>query len=209
MDYPSNSSQRKPVEKVEEKKVVRVVEGEVIRRKRPLGKRFLDMFVVSNARGVWGYIVADVLVPAAKDMVVDAVVQSTERTFFGDSYSPHRGRGIRSDYPPHVNYNSRYSNRNTPPRRDEPRAISQRGRATHNFDEVILDTRGEAEKVIDQMYDLISRFEVVSVTDFYDIVGITPEYTDKKWGWTDIRDASVERVPQGYLINLPRPEPIQ
>jgi hypothetical protein len=91
-------------------------------------------------------------------------------------------------------------------RRDEPRSISRRARATHDFDEIILPTRVEAEEVIDRMFDIVSQYETATVADLYELVGINSNYTDGKWGWSDFRGAGVSRVRNGYLLDLPRPE---
>jgi len=63
----------------------------------------------------------------------------------------------------------------------------------------------EAEEVIDRMFDLVSRYEVVTVADLYELVGVSGEYTDAKWGWTDLRGAAAMRIRDGYLLDLPRP----
>jgi hypothetical protein len=44
-----------------------------------------------------------------------------------------------------------------------------------------------------------------SISDLYELVGITANFTDNKWGWTDLRSSSVSRARDGYLLNLPRP----
>ena len=54
------------------------------------------------------------------------------------------------------------------------------------------------------MEELLERFDVVSVADLFDMAGISCNYTDNKYGWTDLRNARVERVRDGYIINLPR-----
>ena len=86
--------------------------------------------------------------------------------------------------------------------------MSRRGRANFDFDEIILDKRVEAEEVIDQMFLLLEKYDMVTVADLYDLVGIASNYTDEKWGWTDLRGAGASRVSGGYLLELPRPEPI-
>lgn len=76
----------------------------------------------------------------------------------------------------------------------------------HDFDEIILATRAEGNEVIRRMDDLIQKYEQVTVSDLYQLVDIAPSFTDEKWGWTDIREARVERTRAGYLLDLPRPE---
>lgn len=215
-DYPSNSHKdegklERPtkIEKTNKKKVERVVVGDVKRRKKPLGKRVVEVFIGGNANNVWSYVAFDVLIPAAKEMVSEAVSQGIERMLFGDSSSRRGGRS-RGASPGYVSYN-RFSNSTPPWKRDEPRpqpSMSKRGRATHNFDEIILATRVEAEEVIDRLFDLISRYETATVSDLYEMVGVSGDFTDEKWGWTDLRGADVTRIRGGYLLDLPRPEPL-
>ena len=40
------------------------------------------------------------------------------------------------------------------------------------------------------------------------LVGVSGNYTDNKYGWTDIRNASVIRVRDGYMIKLPKALPL-
>ena len=66
----------------------------------------------------------------------------------------------------------------------------------------------EAEKVLQSMDDLIDTYGIVSVADYYDLVDVTSQYTDNHYGWTDIRNARVVRVSDGYMIKLPKALPI-
>ena len=58
------------------------------------------------------------------------------------------------------------------------------------------------------MEELISMYGLVSVADLYELVGITGSYTDNKYGWYDIRSASVVRVRDGYLLKFPKAIPL-
>lgn len=211
-DFPSNSKQAKKAQDVKEeepKKVEKVVAGDVQRRKKPLGKRFSETFFGGDARSVASFVVLDVMIPAAKDMVADAVSQGVERTLFGEARSSSRRSASRygSGSPlGHVDYRSASGGR--APRREEARVPSRRARAAHDFDEIIIPTRVEAEEVVDRMFDMLGRYDIVTVADLYDLVGITGDYTDEKWGWTELRGAGVRRVRNGYLLDLPRPEHI-
>ena len=75
------------------------------------------------------------------------------------------------------------------------------------YDDIILDTRREAEEVLDRMQDLIDNYGMVSVADLYDLVGINGSYTDNKYGWTHLRSADVQHVREGYLLKLPKALP--
>jgi hypothetical protein len=212
--FPGNSQRTKPAAqevKPEREKIERVVTSEVIQRKRPLGKRFMETFVGGDAKGTLLYVVADILVPAAKDMVADAVTQGFERMIFGESRSGNRRSGSRpsSGANGFVSYNRMGSNRAPDRQREDPRGLSRRARTNHEFDEIILATRAEGEEVIDRLGDLIGQYEVATVADLYELVGITSQHTDGKWGWDDMRGARVERVRSGgYLLDLPKTMPV-
>jgi hypothetical protein len=189
----------------EPRKVERVVQGEAIRRKTPLGRRVTQNLLGGDAQSVWGYMFGEVLIPAARDMIADALTGGVERAIFGDNarYRGGRssGRSGRTDY--HRISNSR------PGYRDEPRReVSRRSRSLHNFDEIVLDKRVEAEEVLDRMDAWLDKYDSVSVADFYEMCGVSSNYTDNKYGWTDIRGASIQHVRGGYLLRMPPPEPL-
>lgn len=205
-DFPPNSVRAKmessEPETPEDKKVEPVVKGEVTRRKKPLGRRFHDTFLGGDARGTANYVIFSVLIPAAKDMLVEAGAQGIERLVYGESK-----RGVRRtaatgtiQYP----YN-RPGASDRPP----PAQLSRRARVRHDFDEIILQTRGEAEEVLDRMFDLLSRYDSVSVADLYELTGVQSAHTDQKWGWTDLRGSSARLTRSGgYLLDLPEPIPL-
>lgn len=205
-NYPGNSKRvtaKEPVKKAptKEKKVEKVVVGTVTRRKKPLSKRFSETFVGGDAQSVAVYVMNDVLVPAAKDMIADAVSQGIEKMLFGESRGRSRGASVAG-----AAYTS-YNRISTQAKASgAKRDMSPRARAAHNFYEIILDTRGEAQEVLDSLFTLISDYDVATVADLYEMVGQTGTFTDEKWGWVDMRGASVTRIKDGYLLNLPRPE---
>lgn len=203
--FPSNSRRVTRTPEEQPKEVTRVTTGEVIRRKQPLGRRFSQSLIGGDAQSAWGYIFGEVLIPAARDMIADAVTGGVERMVFGDS--GHRGgrRPSRSGYTPYNRY-SGSSGRNDRGR-DDRRDISRHARATHKFDEIIIDSRHEAQEVLNNLEEMIHRYEFVSVSTLYELVGISSNFAERKYGWTDLRDARIVRVRNGYLLDLPRPEP--
>lgn len=204
-NYPSNSNKNKERHAtggVGEKKIERVTTNEVVQRRKPLGRKIIENFTGDDVQSVGSYILMEVLLPAAKTMISDAASQGVERLLFGDSRPRSGNTRIGGGY---TSYNRMYGGSS---RRDEPRTISRSARANHDFGEVILQTRGEAENVLDRLQDLVDQYDVATVSDLYELVGITGSFTDDKWGWTDLRGASVRRVRDGYLVELPRTTPI-
>jgi len=220
-NFPSNSKTRRVEQKMEveapQKRVEKVVVGSVKKQKRSFGKKMAEIFLEDSTQSVGSYMVHDVLIPAGKSLICDIVGWGgfAEMLLFGDKRS---GRGIssirRDSGRTIINYNGACSSR-IPIRGDNrdpvnrQRDISHTGRARHDFDEIVLETRGEAEDVLTILVDLTVDYGMATVADLYDAVGITPQFTDNKYGWTDLRSASVSRVRSGYLLNLPRPLPLE
>lgn len=207
-EFPPNSEASRKV--IEDKEITQVTSGEVIRKKKSFRKRFSGSFIAGDAKSATRYVVLDVLLPMARDTVVEVVSSGIERLVYGDS---RRYRGISSAHPTpydrspygQVNY-TRFS---TPNRMSSSqRALSRQARARHDFDEIILESRAEAESVLDGLYEVVSRYDVASVADLYQLLGLAASHTDHKWGWTNIRGAGVSRGRDGYLLDLPDPIPL-
>lgn len=209
-DFPSNSH-TKPAgepETAERPRVVPVVTGVAIKQKRSLGSRIAEMFTGDDARSVGNYVVMDVLVPSAKNMISDALTTAVERFFFGDGRSRSRSGGSSyGQYTPYNRMSGGSTSRNSPPwREDTRREMSPRGRATHDFREVVIESRQEAGMVLDTLLEMIAQYGVATVADMYEASNISAEFTDRQWGWDDLSEAQIIRVPRGgYLIQTPRP----
>lgn len=211
-EFPSNSQQPRTTRSLREeaevpqKKVQRIVEGEIVRRKRPMGKRLKEAILGGDSKSVGEYVLLDVLIPAIRDMISDAATTSIERMVYGGDVRPsHRRPSQRGGN----NGHTRYDRVGSSNRREDPRELSRRARARHDFDEVIMSTRVEAEETLTQMFDLLEKFDAVTVADLYELSGISSNYMDHKWGWTDLRGSNVTRTRQGYLLDLPQPEPLK
>lgn len=83
--------------------------------------------------------------------------------------------------------------------------------ATYGYEvrEFILDNRGDAESVLDQIQDLMSEYGVVTVSDYYDLVGVSGQFTDNYYGWTDMNGMRTRAVRNGWLIELPSPRQLK
>lgn len=204
--FPPNSQKGRV--RAEPKQLQQVATG-ASRRRRPLGKQFRSVFFGGDARTATEYMVFDVAIPMVKDMLVEAVSSGFERLVLGDRAPRRRGFG-QPPYFGHTNYGAVSRG----PVRDEPRPgmgrppmMSRQARARHDFGEIVLRSRQDAEEVLDRMYDALSKYDEVSVADLYALTGIESSHVDTKWGWTDLRGADVGRTRTGgYILQLPDPE---
>lgn len=194
MDYKPNSHKYKEEQK---KKVEKVVTGKVKTRKKSEVSKFKDVFISEDVSNVKSYIFMDVLIPAAKKAISDIVRDGIDMILYGDT------RRRSSSEASYVSYRS-YSDKD----RGSDRRESSRSRRSYNYDDIILETRAEAEEVLDRLGELIDTYDVASVADLYDLIGKDCQYTDNKYGWTNIRNAEPIRVRDGYLLKMPKAGPI-
>lgn len=201
-EYKSNSHRSKELkETTDKKKVEKVVGGRVKTKKKSEVSKFASTFISEDISSVKDYIIMDVLLPTAKKAISEIVSNGIDMLLYGEV------RGSRKDRGSKVSYSSYYNSRDRDRDRDHDRGGRSR-RMGYDYDDIILDNRAEAEEVIDRMEDLLDAYGIVSVADLYDLVGITGNYTDNKYGWTNLRNASVHRLRDGYLLKLPKALPI-
>lgn len=79
------------------------------------------------------------------------------------------------------------------------------------------------DDVLEHMKEIIETYGNVTVADFYDLVGLTPDSEDTKRGWTKLENVKVEEytrlidnelvryrliLPEPEIFGEPEPEPI-
>lgn len=202
-DYTPNSHKYKQeTQTAKDKKVEKVVSGTVKTRKKNELQRAAGSIIYEGTKNLKSYILLDVLVPAVKDAIEDIFVNGIRIILRGET-------GVRRDNNSplsRVSYNTAYdSNR----KRYQDGQVSRQRYGGYNYDDIVLSTRGDAEKVLKHMDDLIDIYGSVTVADMYDSVGIIGSPNDNKWGWINIANAEVIRVRDGYLIKLPKACPIE
>lgn len=197
-DYKPNSNRFKEEQKnAAEKKVEKVVTGKATVRKKSAISKIAEEFISDDAKNIKSYVIGDVLIPAFKKAISDIVTNGIDMILYGGSM----GKSKRSNAD-RVSYRNYY---------DEPRSRTEKtySDTRQSFDEVVVDSRGEAEEVLARMNEIIDQYQVVSVADLYELAGIRNDnYMTHKYGWTSIRNADVVRIRDGYLIKMPKAMPI-
>lgn len=206
-DYPPNShkykeEQKKLETKQNEKRVSeKVVTGLVKKKKKSKAEQFMGNFISEDAKSVKSYVFGEVLIPAIKKAISDIVTDGIDIILYGESRRGSRGRSTADK----VSYRSYYDGGYSRPRIGERQALTA---GSYSYDDIILSSRGEAEDVLARMDELMDTYGLVRVADLYDLVGITGNYTDNKYGWTNITRAEIVRNRDGFMIKMPRAVPI-
>lgn len=193
MDYKPNSHKSK-----EERKVEKVANGRVRTKKKNNIRKFADVFISEDVANVKSYIFMDVLVPTIKKAIVDIVQDGVNMMVYGET-----GRGKNHTASTKVSYRSYYDDR----RSDRFSAASRQQRG-FDYDEIVFDSRGDAEAILVELDNMIARYGFATVSDLYDTAGLTAPYTANKYGWTNLRTAETVRVREGYILKMPKATPL-
>lgn len=194
-DKLTGNSYKSKIKEPEKKVVDKVVSGKVKRRK---GSKLSSFLISEDAGQVKSYILLDVLIPSLKKAIYDIITSGIEIILYGES-----GKNRSKTNATKVSYASYYDGSS----RSQSYSYDP-FKHSYSYDDIIIDQRGDAEEVLYKMDELISMYGVASIADFYDLVGITGNFTDNKYGWRDLRSAQVVRVRDGYCIKFPKVEPI-
>ena len=158
-DYKPNSNKFK--EENKEKKVEKVVTGKVITKKRSKMNKFVDEFISEDAKNVKSYVFGEVLIPAIKKAISDIVTDGIDIILYGESR-----KGNRKSISDRVSYRNYYDGGYSRSRvNDRPISITN----AYSYDDIILDSRGEAEDVLSRMDELMDTYGLVRVADLYDL----------------------------------------
>lgn len=195
----------------EKKELKSVVSQKPTKVKRSLLGRLVSGVVGPDGLpGIGSYVNDEIIKPAIKNIIVDAVTSGINMVMYGEKGGPNRGRhnshsvGGRQRYQPNTNYSANYSVNPTQPERIVPRS------ARHGIEEYIIGDRYDASHVLTTLTEAADRYDSVSVADYYDLLGVPTQYTDNNHGWTidSITKAVIMPVRGGYVIKFPPVEVI-
>ena len=193
-NYVSNSNKKteETTPKVQETRTIQKAANGRIKKKSSLAKA-AGSFLQDDIDSVKDYIINDVLKPAIKRTISEMVRNGIDMLLYGEV--KHDGKRSSS-----ISYRDYYDrDRDHRDRRDEPRSKS-----VFEYDDIIYDTRSEAETVLELMTELIEKYRVASVSDLYEFSKLTGPYTGNRYGWTDISDARIIHSRDGYMIRFPK-----
>ena len=205
IDFAGNSHKSKetPARKV----TTMVVHGKVQKAKKSAGRKISETFLADDAHNVFGYIMKEVLIPAAKSTLSDLVSTGIDRLLYGgDAGIRKRHRGTST-----VNYgqyrreppnDKRYFAENTSYNQSSKTTVR---RVRQSFEDIVMETREDAEEVLTNLVELVDVYGIATLADFYGLIGFDTSYVDNKHGWDTMNNVSIVRVRDGYVLNLARP----
>lgn len=184
------------------------IHGKVVAKKPSLAKKIVSAFAGEQVDNVGDYILYDVVIPGVKTLMYDVIIGGVGMALFGDS----RPRGnARSSSSRITRYGDKsYVSYDRASYRDDRQYSRVNRRAMHEFDDILMESREEAEDVLSYLSDCITEYGQATVYDFKDCVGIDPNYMDRGFGWRALASARIVRDPRnaGYRFDLPPAQPL-
>ena len=191
----SNDKEVKEILEPEDQKINVVAKGKI--QKKTFGEKFKEIFIGEDIQNVGEYILKEVVVPTIKNTVVDIIQNGISLLIFGESSSKNSNRRNGQ----YVSYGSYSSNSSRDRRRDDRRD------APNDKGNIIFNSRGDAQAVLDHLLDILDTYRAVTVANYYEAADVPSNYQDRKWGWTDLRYVDIRMARGGgWYIDLPRVE---
>lgn len=190
-----------------EKKVNTVVtSNKATKKKQSAGKSFLQEFIAEDATSIKDYLIFDVIIPATKNAISDLITGGVDMLLFGSVGGRRTSSSSRG-----TNYSSISTGRSgqrviSSESTTRTQSPSRSRNNIYQYEDVYLGTRGEAEAVLSEAFSTLQKYDALSVADLYEICGMDSNYTDNKYGWTNLNGACVQRTNEGFLVKMPRVE---
>ena len=191
----------------ETKKTVKVIEGKAVVHKKGLGEKVHDAIVAVEFKQAASGAINDVIVPALKRTILETIYNTLNVMLFGKSSGNQKwfsnglfGSSSTFSYSgPLINYSGISSGKPAVP---TPTANIP------TYDEIVLSSRADAEKVLDTLQAQLERFGNVAISDLYEAVGLPAISTYYNYGWKNLASASIGVVHDGYILKLPTAIPL-
>jgi hypothetical protein len=210
-EFPNNSKRAASAPKTEippevDLQIEKIISGEATVRKPSGFRRFRRSFIAGDASTVGEHVFWNLLLPAAQDAILDMGQTFLEMVIKGEKGYRPRGTGAPATGPgstSRINYGGISSGGRVAL---GPAPSAYEPQAKINPNEIYLPTRAEAQMVIDKMFEVLEKYQAVTVANLNGWIGQSSDYMDSKWGWTDLQTADIQRTKWGVHLVLPAPQ---
>lgn len=177
----------------------------VVLRKDSEAKKFTSRFFSEDAKTVGRHVTDSVIIPSLQKLISDAVKSMIDWIIYGSKGS-RQNTGVGT-----ISYGSYFNRSGTvnpnPVQYSNPMVGSKP--TLYMVNEYVIGDIAKANEVLLRMKECIVSYGMVSVGDFYDMIGQSYNFTDQKWGWFNLDTADIIRVDNGFCIRFPKVQPLE
>lgn len=205
--YPSNTlkERNKQVQKKEKPDLKCVVSG----KSKPVPQSFWSKVFVgikpASGQTMKSFIFDEIVTPLIQRAVVEGVTGAINYLVKGDAYADRKNNNsLGKSY---INYNGISSGKSNG---NSGQYVYSGKNSGMEIENVWFESRVDAQRVLDEMQNVIAGYDILTVNGFYDIIGRTNiiDPSNEKFGWSDLRNAYITASRGGWVIHLPHPMPI-
>lgn len=161
----------------------------VIEEKKGWNKVASSFVSKKDKEDIKDYIVFDVVIPTLKKTIQTIVTNGVSMLLFGDTVDR---RNANNDIPvSRVSYRTYYNEPQRQSYLSPENRYSSRNESITDYNNILLQSRGDWEMIFDEMEATIARHGFVKIADLCDFAGLTSisNYTDNYYGWRNLGNA--------------------
>ena len=205
--YPSNTlkERNKQAQKKEKPDLKCVVSGKSKPVPQSLWSKVFVGIKPASAQTMKSFIFDEIVTPLIQRAVVEGVTGAINYLVKGDAYADRKA--TNSFGKSYINYNGISSGKSNA---NGSQYVYSGKNSGMEIENVWFESRVDAQRVLDEMQNVISNYDILTVNGFYDIIGRTNiiDPSNEKFGWSDLRNAYITASRGGWVIHLPHPMPI-
>lgn len=179
------------------------VKGDVRVKKKTTGRRIIESAMAEDLGSIKKHVIEEVIDPSIREIIFNVIKDGLELGLFGK-----QGRKRGSGSSGHSSYGSYYKSGG----QSSSRPVGNRParRTAYELEEIEFDYKEDAENVLDELCEEIASYGNVTGEVLCSLLGRDANYTDRKYGWTDLSTARIDRIRGGsYILSLPKAEVIE
>lgn len=189
---------------METKKPESHVSGPVVKTGAVDKKSLQQKVGVSSGKAVGKYVLGSVILPSLKELLYNIIWKGTKEWLFpGSKGAPSEKSKTDSILSQVVSYR-KYQNASTTTEQGVPSTSD--GSVSRD---VILSDKNDATDLYNTVADVIERYKVITVAEFYELAGHPINSTDNNYGWTSMGGMSIVEMSDGrYWFKTPKAFPL-
>ena len=202
-DLPGNSNieksrQANTTEQNSETKAVAQGRLKTVKRRT----RLSDIFTPEDTSSVASFVFTRLIIPRLQVLAVDTINAVARAIFLGERTSE-PSRKTPGGY---TSYQGYYGGEK---KSAAKLSSSKKTKGSFQFQEVIVDSYGDAQLILDRLDEQLDNQGYVSVSDLYEAARLPCPFTGNYYGWENISSARIVTDSDGYLIEMPEPHALK
>lgn len=182
----------------EKPKLQKVIQGSAGVKKQ---SKFAGSLITGDVHGAKDHLIYDILIPSAKNFALEAVKSFLGMSGGNNGYRP--SQTVTYSRPSYTNYSNQYNG--------QQRINSAPLNQGIQYDNLVVNTKAEADDVLAALNDAIGRYQFATVGNLYQLVGrVDYPFVYDNYGWVSVASAyPVANLDGTWSFKLPRAVPIQ